>query len=582
MITKTDPLSDIEADVGNELACMAPPEGNTTDNGNGLDAILRPVNLLNSGSSMDEVTAALQMLVDASVNLDPLRRAVIRDKAIIKLGAIGIRSPAGVVSAAFSLIKLEQPEAGGQAMAFEDCQPWPDPVDGAKLLDDIVGVLKKYVVLPDKAAEAIALWIIHAWAFLAASISAILGIVSPEMKCGKTLLQILLGALVRRPLTSSNITAAALFRTVEAHQPTLLVDEADTFLGDRQELRGIVNSGHNKSGAYVIRTVGDDHTPVIFSTWCPKSIALIGNLPGTIEDRSIVIRMERKTAKERVDRLRSDRIFGDMLELRRKAARWAADHIKSLKTADPILPEELDDRAQDSWRLLIAIADAAGGEWGTIGRSAARTLSGIRTGSDPAIGALLLTDLQAIFAASQIDVISGKELIGRLQGLEDRPWNEYGKQRKPISQHQVARILKPYKIFSKQAWIGQENLRGYDRKDFNKAFSRYVPTLQSASTLEPLGNKGLDHFSKMLEDMGSSDQENGLKALSDKDSSDLASWKEGSGCEALPSDANEAENTGLAPPEPQPDQEPEDWMAGTRRFFAEKRRRDQAKGEVRR
>lgn len=44
-------------------------------------------------------------------------------------------------------------------------------------------------------------------------------------------------------------------------KPTMLIDEADTFLCDNDELRGVLNTGHTRATAYVIRTVGEDHEP---------------------------------------------------------------------------------------------------------------------------------------------------------------------------------------------------------------------------------------------------------------------------------------------------------------------------------
>ena len=89
------------------------------------------------------------------------------------------------------------------------------------------------------------------------------------------------------------MTAAALFRAVEQFRPTLLVDEADTFLRDRDDLRGVLNSGHLRASAVVVRTVGDEHEARLFSTWAPKAVALIGTLPDTLADRSIILSMRR-------------------------------------------------------------------------------------------------------------------------------------------------------------------------------------------------------------------------------------------------------------------------------------------------
>jgi putative DNA primase/helicase len=99
------------------------------------------------------------------------------------------------------------------------------------------------------------------------------------MRCGKTLLLIVLGALTPRRVFASNITPAGLFRTIEKFQPTLFIDEADTFLRDNDDLRGLLNCGTTRTTAVIIRPVGDDHEPRAFSTWCAKVVALIGKLP---------------------------------------------------------------------------------------------------------------------------------------------------------------------------------------------------------------------------------------------------------------------------------------------------------------
>lgn len=174
-------------------------------------------------------------------------------------------------------------------MEFEEPEPWPESVNGAVLLDDLLATCQRYLILPDGAGVALCLWIIHSWAHDAAHVSPVLGITSPSMRCGKSNVLKLLGALVYRTLHTSSITAAALFRAVEKWRPTLLIDEADSFLGDKEELRGVLNSGHSRSGAFVIRTVGKDFEPRRFSTWAPKAIAMIGKLPGTLADRSIRI-----------------------------------------------------------------------------------------------------------------------------------------------------------------------------------------------------------------------------------------------------------------------------------------------------
>src|SRR5262249_18774318 len=130
--------------------------------------------------------------------------------------------------------------------------------------------VRRFVALPLPTAQAISLWTAHTYLMDAWMVSPILLISSPVKRCGKTTLLQLVAALVRRGIPTSNITTAALFRCIDAFHPTLLMDEAENFIGDREALIGIINAGHSRHTASVLRTVGDDHDARNFSTWCAK------------------------------------------------------------------------------------------------------------------------------------------------------------------------------------------------------------------------------------------------------------------------------------------------------------------------
>ena len=107
----------------------------------------------------------------------------------------------------------------------------PDASEGAAILRQLHDVLTRYVILPSaEAAAAVTLWIAASHAQSAWAHAPRLVIRAPEKRCGKTTALSLLGLLARRPLLSSNISPAALFRTVEKYMPTLLVDEAESVL----------------------------------------------------------------------------------------------------------------------------------------------------------------------------------------------------------------------------------------------------------------------------------------------------------------------------------------------------------------
>jgi putative DNA primase/helicase len=223
-------------------------------------------------ASVEEAVRKLSQLLNGA---DDIRRLMVREAALRKLSTINISAPARLLDVALQRDKTTQNEA---VIPFKGPEPWPTEVDGAELLDEIVGVIRRYVFLAVPAAQATALWILHTWVLAAFDISVLLAIVSAMKRSGKTTLLEVVGMLVPRSLSTSNISAAALFRTIEKFEPVLLIDEADTFLAGNDELRGVLNAGHRRSSAFVIRTVGDNHEPKQFRTWGAKAIALIGKL----------------------------------------------------------------------------------------------------------------------------------------------------------------------------------------------------------------------------------------------------------------------------------------------------------------
>ena len=272
---------------------------------NEMNAHAQPHNIAKSTGTDQACIAKFQELAGLSpVEYDKIR--------VGEAEKIGIR--VGTLDDEVSKLRdgADSSSRAGRPLALPMPEPWATSIDGAELIRELSHSITRYVMLSKESAVAIALWVVHAYAFEASTITPRLAITSPEKRCGKTTLLRIIQVLVPRPLSAANITAAAMFRTVEMARPTLLIDEADTFLAANEELRGILNSGHSNDGN-VIRLVGDDHEPRAFSTWCPTAIAAIGRLPNTIEDRSIKIVMRRRRRDEPVDRIgrdQSERAFG--------------------------------------------------------------------------------------------------------------------------------------------------------------------------------------------------------------------------------------------------------------------------------
>jgi putative DNA primase/helicase len=371
----------------------------------------------------------------------------------------------------------------GRPLSLPDIESWYEAVDGAELLTALSAAIRSHVVMEDGAADAIALWIVHTYALDSFSTSPRLAITSPEKQCGKTTLLDVLAPLVRRALPTVNVTSSVIFRVVEMAAPTLLIDEADTFLKDNDELRGILNSGHRRHSAAVVRNVGDNHEPRQFSTWAAVAIAMIGRLPDTLEDRSIPIRLQRRRPNEYIAQFRADRV-GELMRLARMAARWVADNESNLRDADPEMPSELYNRTAENWRPLITIADAAGGDWPERARAVARASI---ANSDPAqsIRVGLLQDIKWILDGQPAEdgkaqlppqeKIPSVDLAGALAGIEGRPWGEWGRTGKAITPNSLARLLASFSIHPENLRVSAGKvLKGYRRDHFEGFFDRYL------------------------------------------------------------------------------------------------------------
>jgi putative DNA primase/helicase len=357
---------------------------------------------------------------------------------------------------------------GEPADPFVDIEPWDSPVDGAELLDTIQRTILRFCVLPDHSAPLMAVWALHAWAHDASDISPVLAFVSPEKRCGKTTAMSVMGALTPKSMHAVNISTSVLFRVIEKYQPTVLIDEADTFLEANEELRGALNGGHNRLSAFVWRSVGDDHEPRQFRVWAPKCIAMIGKLPDTLEDRALVVHLRRKREGETVERFRADRVQ-EFEHLRRKAARWADDHSMRLRDIDPDIPGSLNDRAQDNARAICAIADVAGGQWPALVRNALVGAASQADDEPQSAGVLLLRDIAEIFESKSVSWIGSTQLCDALCALEESPWADW-RRGSSITTRGIAKLLKPFDIAPQR----DREQRFYRRGDFADAFNRYL------------------------------------------------------------------------------------------------------------
>jgi len=419
-----------------------------------------------------EVSELLEGIAQLT-SLDPLEYEARRKEAANRLG---IR----VSALDREFWKARGTETKNDDGLFPEVIPWPDPVDACALLNEMWDTIGRFIICDDQYKTAATLWCAFTWFIDVLSVAPIAVITAPEKRCGKSQMLDVMGRMCKRKLDCSSITAASMFRIIEALKPTLLLDEADAFMEQKEELRGIINSGHTRQSAHVIRTVGDDFEPKVFSTWGAKLLCGIGKRTPTIMDRAVIIEMRRKQTTDKTERLRHADP-GLFIDICAKLARWSADNAQSVHDARPNTLEQLNDREQDNWEPLFAIASVAGEEWLTRAHEAAKAISKNNEENTVSQGVELLGDIKEIF-----DIPENGERMTTVQLLEglnsniEKQWATMNNGR-PMSARQLANNLKGYKIRPRSMRMCYgEPAKGYHKAQFSEAWSLYIPSENEA------------------------------------------------------------------------------------------------------
>jgi 5S rRNA maturation endonuclease (ribonuclease M5) len=387
---------------------------------------------------------------------------------------------------------------------IEKTSEWkPEYIDGSAVLDRVLAYIRRFVSLSESQARVVALWTVHTYLLAATYATPYLAITSVEKQSGKTRVLEVLETLVANAWLTGRVSAAVLIRKIDAEHPTLLLDESDAAFGGEKEyaeaLRGILNTGHRRGGkSSCCDRSGANFSFRDFSTFCPKAIAGIGKLPDTVADRSIPIRLRRAAPGDRIERFRPRDIEAEAANLREQLEKWCSSIGPMLPSARPELPDALTDRQQDGAEPLLAIADAAGGDWPEAVRRALVELCIEAQVSDDSVGKQLLTDILNVFQLRSVDRLPSAELVAALVEIETSPWSEW-LHGKPLTATRLAKLLKGHEIAPRSIRIGDQTPKGYMREDFRDAFLRYLRIVdtwpQSATTQQTNPGADFDGFS---------------------------------------------------------------------------------------
>jgi putative DNA primase/helicase len=424
-------------------------------------------------SAADDIDRIVE--IERLAALDPIVYEVARAEAAKRLGmrAHVLDRVVAKKRRELGLETDEDDDGQGRAVKIVDVLPWHEPVDGDQIAETVAAAVKTYAVLPDTAPDAIALWVLHTWLVNGFSISPRLAVTSPTKGCGKTTVLRFLTKVVRRPKRAGSISPSALFRVVEKFQPCVLLDETEKYIEHGSDLHALLNEGHAKGGT-VLRVLGEKLELREFAIFGAVAFARNGKLPDDLEQRSIVIEMQRRRADEPLAELRDDRCES-LQRIARMCARWADDNANALADCDDPDMGLLINRDADNWRPLYIIASTIGADWPGRIRDAAAMLAPRESES---VGPMLLADIKAVFDDKGLDRLASVEICAALTVREDRPWAEWkaskGASPKPLTPNQLARLLKPFGIApTGTIRVEDRTFKGYYAHQFGPAWDRY-------------------------------------------------------------------------------------------------------------
>lgn len=383
------------------------------------------------------------------------------------------------------------------------------------LLDEASVFVRRFVVLNEEQLVAVSLWIAHTYIYDTAGATPYLHFWSPEPDSGKTTALDVIGLLARDAVVADDLTAAVLFRLINAAHPSLLIDEVDGIFSKKnsdgtEDIRKLLNSGYKK-GKQAIRCVGPKHELEYFDVYCPKALAGLNELPRTLATRSIPIAMKPPRHDDTHEDFDSELIEDEASILRARFEAWAVDAEPDLR--DPRLrPAKLADlgpRRNEIWRVLFRVADLAGGDWPDEARTVALSLSSGETSDDESsLGVQLLSDIQDVFQEEHIAV---NVLATRLNELDQSPWGGWS-DGNGINSRSLGWKLKPYGIKARSVRVGDLTPKGYAREQFADAWARYLrnPESKEQQATQPASQAGFGALPKETHD--------GDVALSETDS----------------------------------------------------------------
>jgi putative DNA primase/helicase len=253
-------------------------------------------------------------------------------------------------------------------------------------------------------------------------------------------------------------------------------------------MRGVIDSGHERQMAYVLRVINDKGDVGQFSTWCPKAIAMIGVPKRTILSRSIRIAIERKGKALKLEKLRRKH-FAQFEDLRRKISK-AASMIKEAVRNNSMSDDDtmLSNRVGDNWEPLLAIAGAASDDWLEKAKSDAESMHDKNAHDAKSFEKYLLESIGKIIAErralkpgepgapadpNKFFLRTIDDLLNKLNRDVEAPWKE--KPGDELTARGLGKILTGFGVIADQVRPrkGEDPVRGYWSNELEEKIKQY-------------------------------------------------------------------------------------------------------------
>lgn len=362
---------------------------------------------------------------------------------------------------------------------------------GREIVNTLEATFRRYTALDAGLPLVLALWTLATHLFQCFDAFPYLAITSPTKRCGKTRLAEIVELLAARGLRTVGASPAAIFRSIELDAPTLIIDEAEalTTKGERSEaLREVLNAGY-RDGQFVLRcesSANGSYQPKKFKTYCPKVLVLIGELPETLADRCIPMRMRRAGPEDKIQRFRYSRAKREVRRFQKEVSSWSASEQKRVKRYYRNCDLKfLKDREEELWLPLFSVCAVTAPERRKELATVAQQLAAVKISAETdEISITLLRDIGEIFARTHQERLPTSALVADLNDIEESPWKRWSRG-KGLDPRWLARLLRPFRVHPRNLRMENDKIvKGYERVDFADVWATYLPAQPAATPLQ--------------------------------------------------------------------------------------------------